>query len=361
MNFLKITRLFLFILAFPAMAQHTDPGPVIGVSVMHVSDEKAEVLGLPNDEGVMLRTVWRESPADQAGLRPLDYIVQVNDKPLDRRNDLSDILSDFEVGEEVELTYWRGGEQKTSFVDLADPGKLERNRRKGSEDPFLGIGQRHDEIPDGINGIAINPTMNSTAWAMGLQKGDIITRIDDYPIVDWHDAEGAIDAREVGDDITLVYWRDGNLFTQTRPIKSFSATHNNSSRHDGMRIEENTEEPDAVQAEVQIEVLSETDVQQLEKEMEEEMPAIVDLQVKELKIFPNPTNGIFDIQFELPQRAETFIRIFGSDGRQIYFNELGNFSGTFSDRIDIANNARGVYFLELRQEGKAEVRRVVLQ
>ncbi len=360
MNFAKITRLLFFILPLPLVAQHMDNRPVIGVSYMHVSDEKAETLGLPNDQGIMLTRVWDISPAADAGLQPLDYITRVGELELSRRLSFKEALSKFEAEDKTALTVWRKGEEQTVPIALVDRDAVSTSQRTDSEDPFLGIYEAHDEILDGINGVAISVATNSTAWAMGLEKGDIITRVDGYPIVDWHDLNPIIDNRKVGDDITLVFWRNGQLLSATRPIKSAAATHNTSSRHDGLEVEKNPD-PNAVEAEVIVELLKEEEVAELERDMEEDMPAIVDLQLKELKLFPNPNNGVFDVQFELPQPGRTTIRIFNAEGRQIYFNDLGAFSGVFSDRIDIANNARGVYFLELRQGDLAEIRRVILQ
>ena len=80
-----------------------------------------------------------------------------------------------------------------------------------------------------------------------------------------------------------------------------------------------------------------------------------------LNVFPNPNTGIFDIQFELPERGETAVYIYNPAGQPVYFNTLGDFSGTFNDRIDIANGVRGIYFLELRQDQQRVVQKIVLQ
>ncbi|MBV6653304.1 MAG: T9SS type A sorting domain-containing protein, partial [Mameliella sp.] len=98
-----------------------------------------------------------------------------------------------------------------------------------------------------------------------------------------------------------------------------------------------------------------------EEEITENAAFLRNLEVSTLNIFPNPTTGIFDIQFELPQRGETAVFIYNPAGQRVYFNTLGEFSGTFSDRIDIANGVRGIYFLEVRQGRQSLTRKVVLQ
>ena len=85
------------------------------------------------------------------------------------------------------------------------------------------------------------------------------------------------------------------------------------------------------------------------------------MKYNKLNIFPNPSTGIFDIEFNLPELGDTYVRIYSSNGQPVYFNTLGQFTGTFSDRIDIANNVKGFYFLEVRQDEKVLTKKLVLQ
>jgi len=52
----------------------------IGVEAQEVTSELAESFGLPDTEGALIAGVVRNSPAEQAGIRPGDVLLAVNGK-----------------------------------------------------------------------------------------------------------------------------------------------------------------------------------------------------------------------------------------------------------------------------------------
>ena len=209
---------------------------------------------------------------------------------------------------------------------------------------------------------------------MGVQRGDVITAIDDVPMYNYDDIHAAIDNRNVGDDIKLTIYRDGEYLDFQRSIKSLAATHNDHSRGEGVNVIKGESE-NAPNSEISVNPIA---IEEMPESPEIEMPQtqeteatnntstqsssfVQNFEVEQLKVFPNPTTGIIDINFTLPQEGRTAIRIFDATGRVVYENNLGNFQGTFSDRIDIANNAKGTYFLMLAQGKFMDTRRILLQ
>jgi S1-C subfamily serine protease len=88
--------------------------PGLGVQVAY--DQTARGLGVL--KGALLVNVLRGSPAEKAGLQPTrrtrtghlrlgDIIAAVDDKPIDRANDLFDILENYKIGDTVTLTVLR--------------------------------------------------------------------------------------------------------------------------------------------------------------------------------------------------------------------------------------------------------------
>ena len=92
-----------------------------------------------------------------------------------------------------------------------------------------------------------------------------------------------------------------------------------------------------------------------------DMPLVNNLTIENIQLFPNPNRGMFRLEFELPQRGETSVRVFNSDARLIYSFDLGEYQGKFSDDIDISQNGPGAYFLEVRQGATSMVKKVILQ
>ena len=69
---------------------------------------------------------------------------------------------------------------------------------------------------------------------------------------------------------------------------------------------------------------------------------------------------MFELEFDLETEGQTMVNVYNPTGRAIYEYDLGRFSGDFSDNIDISQNGAGTYFLQIAQDGKSFVRKVVL-
>ncbi len=99
--------------------------PWLGISGITVTEELARVLNLPVKEGAMIVEVVPGSPADKAGLHAGevqiiyrgyvltiggDIIIAIDGEKVDSMEKLVDIISRKKVGQEIEITFIRGGE-----------------------------------------------------------------------------------------------------------------------------------------------------------------------------------------------------------------------------------------------------------
>lgn len=84
-----------------------------------------------------------------------------------------------------------------------------------------------------------------------------------------------------------------------------------------------------------------------------------DLKVNELKFYPNPTTGMFTLEFDVPKNGPTDIILTDMLGKEIYRDQV-NGKGSHTRQIDISGQEKGVYILNLRQGGKSIVKKVVL-
>ena len=77
--------------------------------------------------GAWITNVVKGSPADKAGLRVGDLITAVNDDKVDEKTSLSDLIGQHKPGDEVEIHYKRGRQDRTVTVTLGEspdqPGK----------------------------------------------------------------------------------------------------------------------------------------------------------------------------------------------------------------------------------------------
>ncbi|MEL6923707.1 MAG: T9SS type A sorting domain-containing protein, partial [Bacteroidota bacterium] len=110
---------------------------------------------------------------------------------------------------------------------------------------------------------------------------------------------------------------------------------------------------------VSMEDMPEEDAKEMKEELGIDMPVVQNLQIEELNIFPNPSQGLFNLKFNLPNNEFTIIRIFDGSGKLIYTRDLGNFDGDFNAQLDLTNNPAGTYYLMV-QQGELSISKKVL-
>ena len=85
------------------------------------------------------------------------------------------------------------------------------------------------------------------------------------------------------------------------------------------------------------------------------------LELNDLKFSPNPNNGKFNLTFGLENKGDVNIQIFDINGKSVYHEKKKNFKGKYTNDIDISENAKGIYFLNITQGKNSTTKKVVLQ
>ncbi|MEM9886846.1 MAG: PDZ domain-containing protein [Bacteroidota bacterium] len=355
----KLLLLASFLFPFLLLAQE---GAYLGVYELHMSDEKAEQLGFETADGYYIARTIPNTPAAEAGFQSFDYIYAINGEELLSPRDLGDVLDDILPGTSTTFSFIRDGQKESLTVALAERGYRKIPRRRAKDDPFLGVSQNHDKLPRNINGVIVSVSDCSSAEEMGLQDGDIISKIDDRLVLDWNDLHYAIDNRAVGDPIKVNFYRDKQNYEVTQNIKSLAATQDCLTPNEMTKLLVNKAViVDTTIAAVEMMNVSQAEVEAMKEEKGIDMPIVNNLSITALQLFPNPTSGIFELRFDLPEEGETLVRLFDSSAKLVYQNQLGRFSGNFREQIDISNRVRGTYFLEIRQDELSISKKLILQ
>ena len=92
----------------------------LGISVITITETIAMNAGLAVTSGVGVVSVVPGSPADLAGLRPNDVIVQVEDTAVDNISDLDGVLIEYREGTSVKVGFYRGDQERTLTVTLGE-------------------------------------------------------------------------------------------------------------------------------------------------------------------------------------------------------------------------------------------------
>ncbi len=93
--------------------------PYLGVGGLHTVDTAiVAFFDLSIDRGVLLTSVAPGQPADAAGLEPEDVIVAIDGEAVTSIEQLVGAIRSREVGQQIEITYWRGNTQIVTNATL---------------------------------------------------------------------------------------------------------------------------------------------------------------------------------------------------------------------------------------------------
>jgi serine protease Do len=94
--------------------------PWLGVSVTTVTPTIQQHYHLSADPGALIISVNMGSPADEAGLRAGDVIVKIDNGGISTAAELTSALGSHQIGDQIEIVYYRGNIQKTANAVLEE-------------------------------------------------------------------------------------------------------------------------------------------------------------------------------------------------------------------------------------------------
>ena len=186
----------------------------LGVRIMTVTPDHVKALGLKVDTGALVTEVIKGSPADKAGIKVGDVIVEVDDQKISTAAELVSMIHSYPPGSEVRIVVNRKGKKIEMMVKL---GEYEEETGKEAKE-FLGLrvdeiqpGDREQySIPGEVKGVIVREVKNQS---LGIRVGDVIVKLvvngKEYNIEnlkDWNKAVGRI---KKGDYVALYVVRKG--------------------------------------------------------------------------------------------------------------------------------------------------------
>ncbi len=94
--------------------------PWLGIGVSDVDPWLAMRYELAVDSGAFITQVSANSPASRAGIMPGDVIVSFDGKPVTNAQQLMTEIHTHDIGDEVEMTFWRGDVKNTVYATLGE-------------------------------------------------------------------------------------------------------------------------------------------------------------------------------------------------------------------------------------------------
>jgi serine protease Do len=198
----------------------------IGVTLTDVTPALQRALNLAVSDGAMVQDVTPHSPAERAGLRPYDVIVQVEGRRVLTNQELIRDISARQPGTMARLDVVREGRRQSLNVKLAErpargeefaAGVVKPSRpepRQSDAVSPLGLGVREMdrgfvgrlEIPETVQGVIVARVDPTGAAHQVLRRGFVIMEVNRKPTPTVADYQRIVTAARPGDALAIYYY-----------------------------------------------------------------------------------------------------------------------------------------------------------
>jgi len=203
------------------MAQLIAKGRVVrgwlGVVIQDVTDELASSFGVKEREGVLVADVMKGGPAETAGLRAGDVVVELDGTRIREVPDLQRRIAGVAPGQKVRLVVVRDGARQPVTVAIGEMPSEEPTllAQAGAEgfglqiEPLAPGAAERLNLPVSQGVLVVDVAAGGPADRAGLRRGDVILEVARQPVADAQSFGQALAAVAPGEAALLYVHRPG--------------------------------------------------------------------------------------------------------------------------------------------------------
>jgi len=189
----------------------------LGVSIQNVDKNLAEAFGLDRPAGALVAQVVEGSPAEEAGIREGDVIVEFDGEYIETSSELPHVVGLVKPGSEVKVGLIRDGDKKTLSVEvgaLSPRADLAKQIESASGGARLGltVEPAADQLLSELglaSGVVVRAVRADSAADGEIVEGDIITMLGSKAVRSTQDFIEAEQSLREGQSIQVRLWRRG--------------------------------------------------------------------------------------------------------------------------------------------------------
>lgn len=215
-------------------------GTYLGVNLAEIDANRAKDLKLKEDYGVEITRVEESSPAEKAGLKPGDVVLEYNGQRVEGMQQFGRMVRETPPGRDVKLTISRDGKTQTVVAMLTNrrfhfPSNFSQGFQIPAIPPMPDIPQIFTTLRTpmlGVEAEALGPQLasyfgvrdgvlvrsvveNTPAQKAGIKAGDVITRVDGMAVGSPSELSGAVHMASAKKTYTLELMRERKPLTVT--------------------------------------------------------------------------------------------------------------------------------------------------
>ncbi len=322
---------------------------------------------MEGSKGVLINSVIDETAASKAGLKAKDIITELDGKKVKDASALIKIVDAKKPGDEISIAYLREGKLSTAKTKLLPRSesahmfhRIKKYRKHGGgryadristwmkekkgkcrvveslTKPWLGVYITDDKD----KGAYVESVIEETAAEkMGLQEGDIIYKINNTNIGSIDELIDFVKAQKSGDLLKVKLRRANNKIKVKGNL--------------GERKVMNVMWKDCGE--------NSTLEEEVEKEnIESWKPLSKILNIESASIYPNPSNGTFNLKFQLSEKLPISITVVDVSGKEVYTERVNDFDGFYDKEINVSEASNGVFFVNIAQGDKIFSEKIII-
>lgn len=193
----------------------------LGISLVDVTDDYKQELGVKGQKGAFASQVFVNSPAAKGGFQAGDYIIAINGKDVGSQSELIREVAYLPADKNAQFVVIRGGDRVTLTVRIE-----ERTEAVSSDNSKLWPGfiasplskklRESLKVDDNVKGVAVSNVLEkSPAAALRIQNGDIITAVNDKKVTNLKEFYEALDLSR-NKEIWFDVYNDGHTISTGR-------------------------------------------------------------------------------------------------------------------------------------------------
>lgn len=195
--------------------------PWVGIGLQDLTPELMKDFNVKEKEGALISQVYEGSPAEKAGLKIGDIVVQIDGKKIKDSQDVVREVLKRQVGQKILFEVIRDGKRvEISVITTQMPSPPTEQKPSGPGKEWFGL-RVTTVTPDiakqlGLakaEGVVIEGVeMGSAAQGVGFRKGDVILEMNRQRIKDEKDYRNAMEKVKPGQGVLLLISREGSTF-----------------------------------------------------------------------------------------------------------------------------------------------------
>jgi len=210
-------------LAKTVITQLADHGTVergwLGVSIQPLTKELAASFKRGDTTGALVSEVMEGSPADKAGVRAGDVIVEFNGRKFAKATDLPGLVADVPVGKDVPIVVVREGAERRLNAHIAKLEEESHAKVAAESDGKGTLGLSVQPVTPPVarelglkvkEGVLVRDVVEGgRAAEAGIRAGDVIVEVGRRPVRTVEDFKARLDKQATDEPVVMLVNRDG--------------------------------------------------------------------------------------------------------------------------------------------------------